>query len=1036
MPVSPYLKYPHTNLSEDTLEKFFYKNQPLTNDLNIVDFLRCKGGTEETNATRIFNNYTKSNKSKYNNLINSINGGISSEIDDKSLNKLPLISGTILYFPKSNFKEEVVSVQGKNLFLTQRSPKYFFAEKLYKLLTTSGYVAAESLKISGREIDVDTINENLQVWVWMRALNKIINVSPFIQDMTTNKSEIGTFSLSLNPIHNVEDLEFTSDKDILSFFTFNKGSDHEIDFFHKNIQYNDIVFIRFEKLELEKSRKETFENHFEVNKSELPNQVWDMIGLVDGCPVNSSFAASDYTISIEGRDLMKLLVEDGSYFMPMRFLAPKDKETGNIGNFVFGYQQDDKWFKRNFVTGAFDSQWFTLAQRSIGDTVGFIINQLSNLGILAGEDLFSNYSEDKRTTQYQVTGVEDSELKTQLVDGIWQIIKIMYDQTLEDRRVGDASIAFVDSTIIDQFNKICQKPFVEFIGDTYGDEFNFVVRQPPFNRSAITSFLKGSNDEAKSNSTEEYKIIEIEAKDVMGVSGIDWDQTYYSWYQLCPNDAMLGANTEIMMGGFIPIVYFERIAEIFGNHKMVVQDNYLFANVISANGSVQDNNIYRRSLLNDLKFVVDSNVYLPFTRKGTIQLVKGDRRIKRGMFIRYKPTKEIFYVDSVTNSISFEKEKINRSTTIQVSRGMIEDYIYGSIGYNDDGSTIKVGGKDKLFSYFDIANTGIVSKTQTQNPDSSGTVKSTPVVPASKSFVKINQETEQWRKLVVKYFPIEEIDNALRIIFKESSGNPIATHINSDYELSVDNGLFQINTKYHPEVYDAAVEEHVSIFDPEFNIKWGFQIWKDSKRVNGFGWQPWATAKIPGVIYKSSYTEQQAPYVIKMNESKEDSHNHNNPAAILNVSTKKLIDYITPEDGYKDLLKMIQYSIARGSETVDNFIKNLVNYSLIPSNHLRYLKARTSFIGQQVLKDEVDRISLSDSVSNIDVNAFAKDLIWVQSLSVIKYLEFIPPTENENDLVSVSTTIEDDQYDFSLNDEQFDFFLKRKQFNLQKFRKR
>lgn len=36
---------------------------------------------------------------------------------------------------------------------------------------------------------------------------------------------------------------------------------------------------------------------------------------------------------------------------------------------------------------------------------------------------------------------------------------------------------------------IGQKPFVEFYGDTNGDMFDFVVRQPPFAKEQIRSAL-------------------------------------------------------------------------------------------------------------------------------------------------------------------------------------------------------------------------------------------------------------------------------------------------------------------------------------------------------------------------------------------------------------------------------------------------------------------------------------------------------------------------------------------------------------------
>ncbi len=57
--------------------------------------------------------------------------------------------------------------------------------------------------------------------------------------------------------------------------------------------------------------------------------------------------------------------------------------------------------------------------------------------------------------------------------------------------------------------------------------------------------------------------------------------------------------------------------------------------------------------------------------------MNGDRRIKRGTFVRFKSTNEIFYVDSVSHSYSINSTTIDRTTTLTVSRGMVERFIEG-----------------------------------------------------------------------------------------------------------------------------------------------------------------------------------------------------------------------------------------------------------------------------------------------------------------------------------------------------------------------
>ena len=72
--------------------------------------------------------------------------------------------------------------------------------------------------------------------------------------------------------------------------------------------------------------------------------------------------------------------------------------------------------------------------------------------------------------------------------------------------------------------------------------------------------------------------------------------------------------------------------------------------------------------------------YLPFTRKGQI-IIRGDRRIKRGKWVYYKKTNEMFYVNSVSNSAVINSDgTVDRTTILNVSRGMIKDFIIGVEG--------------------------------------------------------------------------------------------------------------------------------------------------------------------------------------------------------------------------------------------------------------------------------------------------------------------------------------------------------------------
>lgn len=710
-----YLIYNNTDSSDNTVGKFFYRNDKLMEGVDIILFLKYDGGTGKSNAERIKETFTKWQAFFYEPLLNIIQESSVNNIhlSENDINNIPFNLNTKILLPKDNFKAELTFIKGKNFDSEQKDSAFFFSEKLLQLLNDPGYVRSENLVRESRDYSVEIINENCQVFLWSRALGKILDISVFIQSLSTSKSEVGSFNFSLSPIHSLEDINFINDQDILNYFVLNNDKKNNIDFFYKNIQYNDIVFVRFEKLKLEEDEKLNKDSII-IDQSKLPGKVWDMIGLVDSVSQSSIYSGVDYTINVSGRDFYKLLIEDGSYFLSLRYL--------NNGQSEFAFEKSDKWFKRNIGdsngnSGTFEYYDFPNSFRRIDDTVSFIINQLSNIEILpSNQNIFSNYG-DRRSKRY-ILSEEDSTIETDEIIGIWQIIKLMIDERLEDRRIVDSSLAYVDSTMLDQFNKICQKPFVEFFGDTFGDEYNFIVRKPPFTKELIYSFLNPKKSLSFKHKLQgNYQIIELDEKDIEGYNNLEWDDTFYSWYEIQPKDNMLGQFSSLMHGGLVGIIYFDKLCQYYGNKRLVVPDNYLSMNCFSSIESNKDLNYYRKFLFDDLKYLIDSNSYLPFTRRGSITLPKGDRRIKRGTFIRINPTKEIFYVDSVSNSLTFSKNKVDRSTTLQLSRGMIENYIYGDIAYDDNGNPVRL---DKKFSYFDIIKTEVISdKLETEYEESS-----------------------------------------------------------------------------------------------------------------------------------------------------------------------------------------------------------------------------------------------------------------------------------------------------------------------------
>ena len=99
----------------------------------------------------------------------------------------------------------------------------------------------------------------------------------------------------------------------------------------------------------------------------------------------------------------------------------------------------------------------------------------------------------------------------------------------------------------------------------------------------------------------------------------------------------------------------------------------------------------------------------------------------------------------------------------------------------------------------------------------------------------------KWKDLVSRYFPNEEVNNALNVMFKESSGNPTGTP-NVNKNGSKDYGLMQINDIHAPEIKAKFGYTMDDMLDPEKNIRVAQWLW------NRFGWKPWSTAESLGLL--------------------------------------------------------------------------------------------------------------------------------------------------------------------------------------------
>lgn len=620
-----------------------------------------------TNAARIWETYTPEEKKK----------------EEGGETNPPFIKyGTIVYLWNKDIVAEMQKIIGSEIFMEQKDFNAFYTENMELIVSNPDYTPFTDLTDTNSSKAQNKRERNnighlfkfksleIKVWIYVRALNKIMDVSAWVQSCTTNKDKgVGTFSLDLLPTADLTPLSY-GDEIIEQFNVINSQYSLTRDWFTTYVQNNDLVFIRFERLRMEEDVDKSLggERNAEVQPSSLNSDViWDMMALVDTVSLTVSSLSNDYTVNIQGRDYTKLLVEDGSYFIPLKFVE------GSPDKWFYGGDPESEWFKRNMITGAYD-YYFAYSFQKIKQVLWFVINQLSNIGIV-DNSLFASCA--KVTKKYAVeTGDDKYKGMEADVNGIWQMIELFVDDNLNDRRIVDRSLVNPEGTLLDFFNKVCQDPFVEFWGDTWGNGYQFLVRQPPFTAQAIESII----------SQDKYYIT-INSEDIFALS-LSYDDRAYAWYRLMPQNSMMG-NSQFSSLALVPIIFFEQFCKMYGNKRCIINDIYLSESYLYGKEKDRAKGLttLSQALLNDLLYVVETSVYLPFTRKGTIT-INGDRRIKVGTFVRLAPTNELFYVTGVNNTATFTGDAVDRITTLTVERGMVMDYI----------------ARSKDYSYFKIAN--------------------------------------------------------------------------------------------------------------------------------------------------------------------------------------------------------------------------------------------------------------------------------------------------------------------------------------------
>jgi len=183
--------------------------------------------------------------------------------------------------------------------------------------------------------------------------------------------------------------------------------DIEANYFNWLISSNDILFISFEKLDMELV-KETANwysgdaDNFKIG-TKLAEGIYDMIGLVDEVKVVTNSQSSDAYVEITGRDLMKLLIEDGSFFFnPSTTSDPSgvfanEQSYGKQGDIreadVMNNTYNNPINRLRRVTGEIDI-FANRINMDISYILKGVISQLANVEVVPGY-VFETWGEDR-----------------------------------------------------------------------------------------------------------------------------------------------------------------------------------------------------------------------------------------------------------------------------------------------------------------------------------------------------------------------------------------------------------------------------------------------------------------------------------------------------------------------------------------------------------------------------------------------------------------------------------------------------------------
>jgi hypothetical protein len=686
--------YIHTNPLYTTLDEIiqykgwydYLNKKELTAD-KILNF-----GTPATNRQSIRKAYGEEKLDKNGNKIE----------DGQEANYVPL--GARIEISGAWILPEFVPFDGSTNIFPNKNTKTFILNALKRSVVTKTF----KKKFNTQTSVVLKRQQKPKVLIWCKAVNvkkgqssarprydvqgELLDISPFIQNLVVNNTKNGaSFSFTLPPITMSYENDFSlkvlpkgyKEVNRQGGYVF-KGNTHRdvnvngedlkmqnIFYFHNMISANDVVFISFNDDNIFDKETNTVSPDEPYNivypTEKLSQNSFSLIGLVDTNTVSTQGQDASGGVSITGRDLNKLIIEDSTQLLNIG--REVRQQTG-----IFRNDNPENWgrpalaSKLNMNTELLSASYSK--ERTVGEMVSFIFNSLVTTEICNG-NLFLSYlgvKDDFRISQYDFFNYESRKIERYDAAGIWKIVKVISDpDNVQDRYVRDTTIAVHSGSIMNGIKTMVDDRFVELLSDTYINNFFFLIRRPPFNESDVKSYL----DELTSNS----EALNITADKVVSTNLGWYSGDVYSWYRMNTDYVSYGKQQFSYLEE-MPAVFFREFCEVYGNKGLDVQNIYTpFAGINPKREEQEkygaDKTRTERQIFEDLSFLIETNAYLPFTRSGTFTVI-GDERIRKGVWMRSKTTGEVFYIDGVNHNYSVNEKQTNYTTTISVSRGMVE----------------------------------------------------------------------------------------------------------------------------------------------------------------------------------------------------------------------------------------------------------------------------------------------------------------------------------------------------------------------------